>query len=111
LLIAAGKVYSKHAHAVSDEVFVMEGSYADPGIEGIKEYGPGSYLYYPAGTEHNATSAHLLDTGTDLHTIKELLGHSNISTTMIYLHLQTHKCSRIINPLDQLHIQQANGSK
>jgi integrase/recombinase XerD len=69
---------------------------------GFKEKG------YSAHTLRHSFATHLLDTGTDLHTIKELLGHSNISTTMIYLHLQTHRCSRIINPLDQLHNQQAN---
>lgn len=56
LRIAPGNGYPKHAHAVPDEVLVMEGIYADPGVEGGKEFGPGSYLYYPAGTEHNATS-------------------------------------------------------
>ena len=57
---------------------------------------------FSAHTLRHSFATHLLDTGTDLHTIKELLGHSNIATTMIYLHLQTHRCSRIINPLDQL---------
>lgn len=66
---------------------------------------------YSAHTLRHSFATHLLDTGTDLHTIKELLGHSNISTTMIYLHLQTHRCSRIINPLDQLHKLPADGSK
>ncbi len=66
---------------------------------------------YSAHTLRHSFATHLLDTGTDLHTIKELLGHSKIETTMIYLHLQTHRCSRIINPLDQLHNGQSNGSK
>lgn len=58
LRIAAGKAYPSHTHAVPDEVFIMEGTYIDPGVEEGKEFGPGSYLYYPAGTEHNATSPH-----------------------------------------------------
>lgn len=56
LRIAPGKGYPVHAHAVPDEVFVMEGIYADPGVEQGKEFRAGSYLYYPAGTEHNATT-------------------------------------------------------
>lgn len=56
LRIAAGKAYPKHAHDVPDEVFVLEGIYVDPDVEKGKEFGPGSYLYYSAGTEHTATS-------------------------------------------------------
>jgi len=65
---------------------------------------------YNVHTLRHSFATHLLDTGTGLHTIKELLGHSNIETTMIYLHLQTHRCSRIINPLDQLSNQQPHAS-
>ena len=36
-------------------------------------------------------ATHLLDNGNDIHTIKELLGHSKIETTMIYLHLSKTK--------------------
>jgi hypothetical protein len=50
------KAYPKHAHSVPDEVFSVEGMYADPSVEGGKKFGPGSYLYYPAETEHNATN-------------------------------------------------------
>lgn len=50
-------------------------------------------------------ATHLLDAGIDIHTIKELLGHCDIKTTMVYLHLQTSKRNLIVNPLDELYKQ------
>ena len=55
---------------------------------------------YSAHTLRHSFATHLLDAGTDLHTIKELLGHSNLSTTMIYLHLQQSKRASIVSPFD-----------
>ena len=57
---------------------------------------------YSAHTLRHSFATHLLDAGTDIHTIKELLGHSTIATTMVYLHLQTKKRQAIISPLDML---------
>lgn len=48
-------------------------------------------------------ATHLLDAGIDIHTIKELLGHSDIKTTMVYLHLQTSKRNLLVSPLDELY--------
>lgn len=48
-------------------------------------------------------ATHLLDNGVDIFTIKELLGHSKIETTMVYLHLQTSKRNMLVSPLDVLY--------
>ena len=55
---------------------------------------------YSAHTLRHSFATHLLDGGTDIHTIKELLGHSNLATTMIYLHLQQTKRAAIVSPFD-----------
>lgn len=57
---------------------------------------------FSAHSLRHSFATHLLDHGVDIHTIKELLGHSKIETTMIYLHLQKKKRAALISPLDAL---------
>jgi integrase/recombinase XerD len=57
---------------------------------------------FSAHSLRHSFATHLLDSGSDIHTIKELLGHSKIETTMIYLHLSKHKREQIVSPLDTL---------
>ena len=57
---------------------------------------------FSAHSLRHSFATHLLDQGTDIHTIKELLGHSKLETTMIYLHLQQSKRSTLVSPLDAI---------
>jgi len=57
---------------------------------------------YSAHTLRHSFATHLLDAGVDIHTIKELLGHSSISTTMIYLHLMQSKRASLVSPFDAM---------
>ena len=47
-------------------------------------------------------ATHLLERGTDIRYIKELLGHFNIKTTERYLHVAKEKIVNIVSPLDDL---------
>ena len=47
-------------------------------------------------------ATHLLDKGTDIKYIKDLLGHFNIKTTERYLHVSKQKLVNIVSPLDDL---------
>ena len=53
----------------------------------------------PRSLRH-AFATHLYESGTDLYTLQDLLGHADIKTTRVYLHLSRTRLAGVKSPLD-----------
>lgn len=59
----------------------------------------------PGVTTHtlrHSFATHLLEHGTELPYIQELLGHRSVKTTMLYTRISPHALRKVISPLDRL---------
>ncbi len=57
-------------------------------------------------TLRHSYATHLLEFGMDIVTIKELLGHERIETTLVYLHVAKPNRSNLFSPFDRLYTKE-----
>ena len=56
-----------------------------------------------AHTLRHSYATHLLEMGLDIVSLKEVLGHASIETTMLYLHISQLGRAQTFSPLDKVY--------
>jgi site-specific recombinase XerD len=94
----------------NSDCWVFPGQYKGEALSAGTMYEVMKKAVEKMGLDKNATvhtlrhsfGTHLLENGTDIRYIQQLLGHSSIRTTMVYTHITPKAARKIISPLDQM---------
>lgn len=82
------------------------GQFSKSGVQWIiktASKGAGIKKHVTSHVLRHSYATHLLEMGLDIMTLKELLGHSDIRTTLVYLHIAQLGRGRAFNPMDKLY--------
>ena len=95
--------------AYKPRVYIFEGqfgeSYSERSAQQILQNAKKAAGITKKGSVHmlrHSYATHLMEAGTDIRIIQELLGHNSIRTTMLYTHVSKKDIGRIESPLDKL---------
>lgn len=81
------------------------GAYSARSVQLIMSAAKNKVGIHKKGNVHmlrHSYATHLMEAGTDLRIIQELLGHNSIGTTMLYTHVSKKEIGKIESPLDKL---------
>jgi integron integrase len=81
-------------HHLSDQAFQRAMKIAVRGAGIVKPATP--------HTLRHSFATHLLESGYDIRTVQELLGHQDVSTTMVYTHVLNRGGRGVVSPIDRL---------
>ncbi len=84
---------------------VKGGRYSDKSVQSVMKQAVKKAGIRKKATIHtlrHSFATHLLDDGTDIRFIQELLGHVRLETTQLYTHVSSRSVNKIKSPADSL---------